>query len=89
MSKFLKVRVAKTFFTDVFIVVPDGFDGNLARYSGAIRTQANNASPSRFDMGPWKEDVEAFEFDLTLREASQDEVEDLDLNGLPEDVPDY
>lgn len=51
--------------------------------------QANNASPSRFDMGPWKEDVDAFEFDLTLREASQDEVEDLDLNDLPEDAPDY
>lgn len=89
MNKVLKVQVCKTFYADVFIVVPDGFSGNVSKYSNAIRQQADSISPRQVDMHPWKEDRECFEFDEQVVAASEQEIETLLLNDMPEDKPDY
>lgn len=89
MSKVLKVQVFKTFYADVFIVVPDDFNGNVSKYSKAIRQQADDMSPRQVDMRPWKEDRECFEFDDQAVAASKQEIAALSLSDAPEDKPDY
>ena len=89
MSKILKVQVVKTFYTDVYIAVPDDFDGSLSRYSNAIQKEADQMSPRQIDILPWIEDREAFEFDDVPVFASQKEINSLGLMDIPEEKPNY
>lgn len=89
MSKALRIEVVKMIYTDVFIIVPDDFDGDVNRYSKAIRQQADNCSPGESDLRPWKEDRRGFEFDGTPREATQADIRRFGLDELPEETPDY
>jgi hypothetical protein len=87
MSKVLKVEVYKTFYTNVFIVVPDDFNGSTAAYSQAITEQANHLTPG-IHMRPWKEDRDAFDFDSVFQKAAPHEIEHLGLQDASEDKPD-
>ncbi len=88
MSKYVKVQVSKTFVADVFLVVPDDFDGNVSAYSKAIKQQAKDLTPLGIHMKPWEEDVESFEFDTQAEPAAPHEIDGLGLEDCPEDKRD-
>ncbi len=80
MSKYIKVRVFKTVYADLFFTVSDEFNARSITDSALRRAAKEQASHPE----EWKTDPESFEAGDALF-ASNQEIEDYDLEELEDE----